>query len=57
MPKDADQLREYLDYWLRLQQVSGFNQRMVRQWIDGKPEEKQQPRWSIVSDVLGWRSD
>lgn len=55
MPKQADQLREFLDYWFRLQRVSGFRQRMVDQWIEGKPETKPQPRWSIMRDILGWR--
>jgi len=57
MPGDALQFRNYLDYWLRLQEVNGFNQRMVRKWIEGKPDTTSQPRWSILRDVLGWHGD
>jgi ABC-type amino acid transport substrate-binding protein len=57
MPTGADQLRTFVDYWLRLQQVSGFRDRMVRHWIDGKRDTKLRPRWSILRNVLGWDSD
>jgi proton glutamate symport protein len=55
MPADALSFREYLDYWLRLQNVNGFSERMVRRWIDGKPDGEPQRRWSILRDVLGWQ--
>lgn len=57
MQADALEFRDYLDYWLKLQEVNGFNQRMVHQWIDGKPDAKGKPRWSILRDVLGWQRD
>ena len=53
MPDNALEFRNYLDYWLRLQEVNGFKERMVRKWIDGEPEEKKEPRWSILRNVLG----
>jgi len=54
MPEDALNFRVYLDYWLRLQEVNGFKDRMVRKWIDGTPEKEEAPRWSILHNVLGW---
>jgi Na+/H+-dicarboxylate symporter/ABC-type amino acid transport substrate-binding protein len=57
MPDNAGQLREFLNYWMRLQRINGFHERMARQWIDGKPETKLQPRWSIARNVLGWGVD
>ena len=57
MPENAEQLRAFVDYWLRLQRANGYRQRMVDKWIDGKPEAKQAPRWSILRDVLGWKDD
>jgi ABC-type amino acid transport substrate-binding protein len=57
MPDDPGQFREFFNYWLRLQSVNGFHDRMVRQWIDGKPEAKLQPRWSIARNVLGWGAE
>ena len=56
-PVDDPQFRDFLDYWLTLQDVNGFNARMVRKWIDGEPDREQRPRWSVLRDVLGWTSD
>jgi Na+/H+-dicarboxylate symporter len=53
MPKEADQFRRFVNYWLRLQRVNGFHQRMVGRWIDGNPDAKQKPRWSILRNVIG----
>jgi Na+/H+-dicarboxylate symporter len=57
MPADALQFSEFIDNWLRLQRASGFHERMVRQWIEGRPDLKATPRWSILKDVLGWQND
>jgi ABC-type amino acid transport substrate-binding protein len=54
MPENALRFRDYLDYWLRLQDVNGFSGRMVRKWIEGKPDPEKEPRWSILRNVLGW---
>jgi proton glutamate symport protein len=57
MQADALEFRDYLDYRLKLQEVNGFNQGMVHKWINGKPDAKGKPRWSILRDVLGWQDD
>ena len=51
MPKDARQFRSYVNYWLRIQDVNGFNARMVSRWIEGKPASSQTPRWSILQEM------
>ncbi len=57
MPENSTRFRRFLDYWLMLQRTNGFHDRLVRLWIDGKPEPKQAPRWSILRNVLGWQGD
>jgi ABC-type amino acid transport substrate-binding protein len=57
MAADAPEFRNYLNYWLKLQDVNGFRERMVRKWIEGKPEQKREPRWSILRNVLGWHDE
>ncbi len=54
MPENAGELTQFLNYWMRLQQASGFHDRMVSHWIDGKPDVSQQTRWNIMDNVLGW---
>ncbi len=56
MPADAVEFQQFVNYWMRLQDANGSRQRLVRQWIDGKPEDKQTPRWSILGNLLGWES-
>ena len=54
MPKGSEDLREFLNYWMRLQHANGLHDRLARKWIDGKPDPATEPRWSILRDVLGW---
>lgn len=56
IPRGAHKLRQFLDYWLRLQRVNGFHDRMVRHWLDGQPEPKKTPRWSLLGYLVGWES-
>ena len=56
IPQGAHELRQFLDYWLRLQRVNGFHDRMVRHWLDGEPESKKRPRWSLLGYLTGWTS-
>ena len=44
-------LQNFVDEWLLLKQQSGFQQKMVDYWIDGKPAT-QHLRWSIWKNVL-----
>ncbi len=54
LPGNADQLTQFLNYWMRLQRTDGFHDRMVDHWIDGKADAASTPRWSIMRNVLGW---
>lgn len=46
----------YLDQWLILKQAEGFTQNQYDLWIKGKTEKAihQEPRWSIIRNVLSW---
>ena len=48
------QIIDYLDDWLKVKKVDGTLDGLYDKWILGKSEEKKQPRWSIIRDVLGW---
>ncbi|MCG8546276.1 MAG: cation:dicarboxylase symporter family transporter [Alphaproteobacteria bacterium] len=54
MPRGARELRIFVNYWLRLQRVNGFHDRMVRHWLDGEPEPRKTPRWSLLGYLIGW---
>ncbi len=54
MPKGSEDLREFLNYWMRLQTANGLHDRLKEKWIDGNPESSTGPRWSILRNVLGW---
>jgi len=51
MPKEATGLRSFVNYWLRIRNVNGFNDRMVERWIEGKPDSGRKRRWSIVREI------
>jgi Na+/H+-dicarboxylate symporter/ABC-type amino acid transport substrate-binding protein len=55
LAEDADRLGEFLDEWVRLQQVRGNTTRAYDYWVLGKGTENRQPRWSIARDVLHWQ--
>ena len=42
----------FLNNWLILKQLSGFEKKMTDYWIEGAPLKKQEPRWSILRNVL-----
>jgi len=51
MPKESQDLRSFVNYWLRIQHVNGFNERMVARWIEGKPNTVRRQRWSFVRQI------
>jgi Na+/H+-dicarboxylate symporter/ABC-type amino acid transport substrate-binding protein len=53
MRKDAVQLRNYVDYWLELQEADGFKRTQSRYWFERQARSHDQPRWSILRNVLG----
>jgi hypothetical protein len=54
MPPNSPELVRFIDQWLDLQKASGFEQRMREYWLQGKPRLDDQPRWSIMRNVLHW---
>jgi proton glutamate symport protein len=45
---------QFLNSWLYLKQEQGFQDQMTKYWIDGITPKSQQPRWSVIRDVLHW---
>ena len=54
MPPNSSEFANFLNQWLDLQTANGFEQRMKEYWLEGKPRVDQQPRWSIIRNVLHW---
>jgi len=54
MPPNSQAFVGFLDEWLDLQRVNGFEQRMRAYWLYGKPRLHDRPRWSVLSNVLHW---
>ncbi|QDV44394.1 Cyclohexadienyl dehydratase precursor [Stieleria neptunia] len=51
--RDA-QLRDFLEYWVGLRKKDGTAQDYYNHWVLGKTNGKNEPRWSILRDYLGW---
>lgn len=49
----SNQLLEFVDYWLDLMKLDGFQERQKRYWILGE-NPNDEPRWSIIRNVLHW---
>jgi ABC-type amino acid transport substrate-binding protein len=43
-----------VNLWLELQRADGTIDRLYDYWILGKEPEGNNPRWSVMRDVLGW---
>jgi len=54
MATGADQLTNYLNYWIDLQRNSGFTEREKELWVDGKMPANNPSRWCIIRNVLHW---
>jgi proton glutamate symport protein len=54
MPPNSPQLVNFINQWLDLQRASGFEQQMKEYWLEGKPRRDDQPRWSIMRNMLHW---
>jgi proton glutamate symport protein len=54
MPPNSAEFANFINQWLDLQRANGFEQRMKDYWLEGKPRTDQQPRWSIIRNVLHW---
>ena len=54
MPPNSGPFVTFINQWLDLQKASGFAQQMNDYWLQGKPRLDNQPRWSIIRNVLHW---
>jgi len=54
LPKEQPAYVEFINTWLKLKHDNGFQSKVYNYWILGKDPKAKQPRWSVMSDVLGW---
>ena len=54
VPKDTPLLLRTMNAWLLIERETDGIDRLYDYWIQGKTEEVQPPRWSMIRDVLGW---
>ncbi len=54
MPKGEEELADFVDTWIELKRGDHTIDRLYEHWILGKAAKKQEPRWSVIRDVLGW---
>jgi ABC-type amino acid transport substrate-binding protein len=54
LPRDARELRDYIDNWITLKLKSGMVDRLYKHWILGQGAARQEPRWSVIRNVLEW---
>lgn len=54
LPKGQLGYVHFINTWLKLKKENGFEQQVYNHWILGENPQAIQPRWSIMSDVLGW---
>jgi Na+/H+-dicarboxylate symporter len=51
--QDAE-MRGFLEHWVSLRRLDGTMQEYYDHWILGKTALVEQPRWSVIRDVLHW---
>jgi len=54
LPKGQLEFVQFMNTWLELKKDNGFRQKVYDYWILGKNTKKSKPRWSVMSNVLGW---
>jgi Na+/H+-dicarboxylate symporter/ABC-type amino acid transport substrate-binding protein len=54
MPPGAQEFTAFVNYWLALKKVDGFEKRQREYWIDRLPRANPAPRWSILRNILGF---
>lgn len=50
-------LLNFMNSWLELQRSAGKIDQLFDYWIQGKNAVPKQPRWSVIKDVLHWKSE
>ncbi len=54
LPRNDQALKEYIDNWLLLEQLSGELQALYDHWVLGEAVKAGEPRWSVIRNVFGW---
>jgi len=54
LPKGQLDYVQFINTWLQLKKDNGLQQKIYDYWILGENPKAKKPRWSIMSDVLGW---
>jgi Na+/H+-dicarboxylate symporter len=57
LDQDSEDLQNLLNTWVQLKQSDGTLQRLYDHWILGKWAVPEEPRWSVMRNVLGWGKD
>jgi Na+/H+-dicarboxylate symporter/ABC-type amino acid transport substrate-binding protein len=55
MPDGELELRNLVDVWIDTRRASGELDNAYDYWIRGRALVSQAPRWSVISNILGWR--
>jgi Na+/H+-dicarboxylate symporter len=54
--RNASEMAEFLDTWIDLYRKNGTLDTLYDYWILGQSEEEDEPRWSVIRNVLGWQA-
>ena len=56
IPKGNLEFLNYLNQWLNIVKMSDFSKKEYEYWILGQDPKAKKPRWSIMHNVLGWKT-
>ncbi len=48
------EMRDLLEHWIELKKGDGTMQELYEHWVLGRDRGPQEPRWSVIRDVLNW---
>ena len=54
VPRERPLLLRAMNAWLQIEKQTGGIDRLVDYWLEGKTQQVQPPRWSVIRDVLQW---
>ena len=54
MAQGDQEFQGFVNNWLQISKTKGELDQFYDKWILGKSEQKKQPRWSVIRDVLRW---
>ena len=54
LPLEERELTKFVNTWITLKKKDGTMNRLFAYWIQGKEAGRQEPRWSIIRNLLHW---